>query len=108
MTGLDWKARATVPLGGGARIIGGRSLATEFVQAPAVARTLIVKGLGKFALIVERAAITAIVNRRAEEGFGAQMLVEVRYFSGCHILQQGAGYHLGDRRTPGYIDDRFA
>src|ERR1700683_3020763 len=53
VSGLDRKAGAAVPFEGRASVVRGRPLAAEFVQAPAVACSLIVERLGKLSLIVE-------------------------------------------------------
>ena len=65
---LDREARAAIPFGRGAGVVGGRPLAAQFEQAPAVARAFIVEGFGELALIVERAAIAAVVDGLAVEG----------------------------------------
>ena len=70
-------------LSGRAGVVGGRSLAAELVEAPAVARSLVVEGLGEFSLVVERPPIAAVVDGVAEEDLGAPMLVQIRNLARC-------------------------
>src|SRR5512143_2534125 len=76
VAGLDREAGAAVPLGGGAGIVGGWSLAAQLIQTPAVACAFIVEGLGKLALFVEGAAVAAVVDGLAVEGLGSAQFVQ--------------------------------
>ena len=69
VSGFDGETDAAIPLDRRAGVVRGRALAPEFVQAPAVARPFIVKGLGEFTLVVERPPIAAVVDGGAEEDF---------------------------------------
>ena len=68
MSGTYREACTFVPLNRSAGVIARRAFATELEQAPARFRALVVEGLGKLALLVEWAAIAAVVNRLAVEG----------------------------------------
>ena len=79
MARLDRKAGAAVPFDRRAGVIGGRALASEFVQAPAIARALVIEGFCELALVVERAAVAAVVNRVAEKRQRSAMFIEIGY-----------------------------
>ena len=99
---LDREAGAAVPFGRGAGVVRGRSLAAQFKQAPAVARAFIVESFCKLALIVERAAIAAVVDGLAVEGLGTAQIVQFGQLAESEVMREHAGDHhresAGSRR----------
>ena len=78
MAGFHWPGRARVPFGGGARVVGHRAFAAQFKQTPAIARTFVVKGLGEFALVIKRPAVTTVVNGLAVKRLWPPVFIELR------------------------------
>ncbi len=107
MSRLDREAGALVPLGGGAGVVGGRTLAAELVQAPALLRALVIKGFREQALVVERAAIAAVVDALAVEGQRTAQFIEVRDHAKGQEMCQHAGNDHRDGRAAGHVDDRL-
>ena len=68
MPRLDREGDAAVPFQRGAGVVGDRALAADLVEAPALARALVVEALGEQAPVVEGAAVAAVVDGVAEEG----------------------------------------
>ena len=62
MAGLDGETGAFIPFGGGAGIVGGRTLAAQLVEAPAQFRAFVIKGFRKQPLVIERPPVAAIMN----------------------------------------------
>ncbi len=107
VAGLDRKARPAVPLDGRAGVVGDRALAAELEQAPALARALVIEGLGELPAFVERPAIAAIVNALAVEGPRATEVIEIRYLAEGEVLRQHAGDHDRNGRATRDVDDRL-
>ena len=107
MTGFDREARATVPLGRGTGVVCRRAFAAEFEQAPAGFRAFIIERVGEFALLVERAAIAAIVDCRAEERHWPSMLVEIRNRTKRQEMREHGRHDRRNRRAARNVDDRF-
>jgi hypothetical protein len=92
---LDGEGQPGVPLNAGAGVVGSRPFAAQFVQAPALPGSLIVKGEGKLAGLVEGAAQAAVVDCLAVKSLGAVEIVQFRQGAEDQELGQGAGERFG-------------
>ncbi len=107
MTGLDREAGSLVPFEGCASVVGDRAFAAELVKAPALARAFVVEGLGKFAALVERPAIAAVVDVLAEERGRTTQRVELGNRAEGQEVREHARDDDRNRRATRYVDDRF-
>ena len=107
MPGLHRPRGARIPLGCGTGVVGHRSLAAQFEQAPAIARALVIKGLRKLALVVKRASITAVVDGFAIEGLGSSQAVQFGQAAKRDEMGQHTGHHHRYRRASRHMDNRL-
>jgi hypothetical protein len=107
VAGADWETRPFVPFERCTGVITGRSLAAEFIKAPAFARTFIVKRVRKLTTFVERSPVTTVVYGLAVKCCRPTQRIELGDRAEGQKLRQYAGNYHGNRRAPRDVDDRF-
>src|ERR1035437_7092986 len=106
MPGADGPARTAVPHEDGAGREGRRPLATRPVQAPALARPVIVERLDELAGVEVRTPRALVVDALAIREQRAPLAVDRGKPSKREIVHDGRGHDVADRRTTRDRDDR--
>src|ERR1035437_1181285 len=107
MPGADRPARAAVPLEDRAGREGRRSLATHFVQAPALSRPFIIERLDELARVEVRATRALVVDALAVGEQRAPLAIDRGKASEREVMHDRRGHDVTDRRTARDRDDRL-
>src|SRR6201993_2921540 len=100
--------RNLIEVPGCAGRMGHRSLATEFVETPALAVTFITESSGESAGVEMSAAGTVLMNDAVIGEFGPVELVERRQLAHGDVLENHGQEVVRIRRATRKVDDEFA
>ena len=94
MTRLDRETGAVVPFHCRAGVVSRGTLAAELEQAPALLRALVIEGLGKQTLVIERPAVTPVVHALTVEHLGPPDVVQLRQAAKSQEVRQNLPVRL--------------
>jgi len=107
VAGAYGEGNAVIPFEGRAGIVRCWTAAAHFVEAPTLARAVVVPRLNELAGVKEGAAVALIVDALAIEHFRAADAIEFRQGVEGEDVGKDAGHDFGNGRAAGHIDNRL-